>query len=501
LTSQAIRSGKWNGLGSVLTILAVLALAVVPAAAQAANAPKHSRGCPDGSKVASKVIRRHGRGTVVRFCRKTNTKPEEAIVAPVSSASPTTSAMSTPTTTPPATVTPLTSTPVIPTTGLTLHSQLDPSFRQNPLAPAEVTWHYSASATETVTTEGVEQIEAVPLPEGLLAFYLDGEVVCEIAAGGGIHSSACTVGLNELGEQEVATVFSASGGQSSEDARTDDVGRYPTSTSLEAVVEPVPPQRRQDIGANKYGYEQEGYEIGRIQVTGGVTPKGYPRFSCKGRPQGCMIPEGTLAGEEGPLSIPLYAQLRPNPKTEKDEMAVGFRAYEPAAEEDDFWWKFPGEADGTEFLNAVASSNPSYYEPSEATAPLVLSDGHLPFYRFVEPKELPPAVDAVEGTMTKMLTFGTYDKLGGPGVALEFKLDLQGVYEEWEGCQYEIHGVGPYRNHILDMDHLNTEQWGEINGIASGPYTFELVVGRDEGAGPGKCGLEYADLQSYEWVE
>jgi hypothetical protein len=101
-------------------------------------------------------------------------KPKTATVPPV------------PSTAPPETA------PVVTSGPTEVHAAIGTGFAQNPVAPDEATWSFSASATQTVTNDGVPRTETVPLPAGELAFFVDGKLECEIHAVGAIDGSACT---------------------------------------------------------------------------------------------------------------------------------------------------------------------------------------------------------------------------------------------------------------------------------------------------------------------
>lgn len=378
-----------------------------------------------------------------------------------------------------------------------VHAAIGQRFIQNPLVPNEVTWHYSASATRTVTTNGVEQTESVPLPEGRLVFFVDGQLDCEIQAGGAIAGSACTVSLRQLGAHEVEAIFS--GATSNTATRTDYIGKYPTSTSLQVSVEPTAPEYL-DIGPNRYGFDQHAFEVGRLRISGSTTPGGYPTFDCEGQPSGCVEPEVSLRNHRGSVSVPLYAQNRLNMATGQEEWQVAFDAYSLSAREGGYFWQFPAESVGKQFFHAVSEPDPDLYEPSSATVPLDLNGGHYPFYRWMRsPGESGGSIAAVEGIARKVLTIGTYEKFDGPEEWLSYRSSF-GVPGQSEGCAYRLR---------IDGQNLWGGSWEpdafrgfQFNngwpGYPAGPHTFELWVERSTGAGPGSCAVESGSLEAFE---
>jgi hypothetical protein len=389
---------------------------------------------------------------------------------------------------------------VTTTTDPEVHAAIGQGFSQNPLVPNEVTWRYSASAARTVTTNGVETTESVPLPEGRLVFFLDGQLDCEIQAGGAIAGSACTVDLQQLGGHEVEVVFS--GATSSTATRTDYIAKYPTSTNLQVSVEPTAPEYL-DIGDNKYGFDQHAFEVGRLRISGGVTPAGYPTFDCEGQPSGCLNPEISLKNHRGSVSVPLYAQHRLNSVTGQEEWQVAFDAYNPTAREEGYFWQFPAESVGKQFFHAVSEADPGLYEPSSITVPLDLNGGHYPFYRWMKSGEAGAPVAAVEGTMQRALIIGNYSKFDGTEAVLKFNGEFYGAAGETEGCLYQprVDGVSlTGLNEEAQSSASGFSTLGGFYGVPAGAHTLELWVKRSKGAGPGNCALHDGWFEAYEIV-
>lgn len=520
MTAQGIfGQGRFASVCTFL-IVALLALTAATGAEGAVTRTAGAKGprrCGAGSTAVTKVVRKHGRTTVVRSC-----KPRAPESGPSSSpvlvpASPTTPA-STPS---PATTPGGASTDVGPTTPDTaplpspeepgsesppemvtgspfaVHVAIADGFDQNPLAPAEVTWHYSASATKTVAlSNGGTKTEAAPLPEGELAFFVDGKLECEIHVVGAIAGSACTVDLKRLGAHEVEVIFSNT--SSSETAsRTDYIEKYPTATSLQVSVEPVAPEYL-DIGPNAYGYEQYAFEVGRLLISGRTSPGFVPYFDCTGQGVGCVEPEVSL-NRNGTASVPLYAQHRLNSVTGNEEWHVGFPAYSPALRESNWFWQFPEESVGTEFFHAVGEPSPSLYEPSNITLPLDLNGGHYPFYHWFRQGEGGGSIAAVEGVPVHALTLGTYDKFDGAETTLKFASRFFGKTAETEGCVYRLVVDGQDRN---EKRNSSGQGFEFDNGyqLPAGPHSFELWVERKAGAGPGNCQISSGSFEAYEKI-
>jgi hypothetical protein len=469
--------------------------------------------CGTGYKAVTKVVRTHGKTTIIRSCKKKPATATAPSAAPTSSSSssgpapPATPAVVTTST--PVVIAPPTGPEVVPpaeeevltTSESEVHAIIGQGFKQNPVVPNEVTWRYSATATRTITTVGgVEKTESAPLPKGELAFFVDGSLECEINAGGAIAGSACTVDLQELGAHEVETIFSGDEGDSDTISRTDLIGRYPTQTNLQVSIEPVPPQERQ-VGWTEtlQSYPIYGFEVGRVHITGTTTPGGYPTFSCEGFGSGCLIPEeSSLAAHGGSLNLPLWAKHARNPVTEREEWHVAFSASDPALQKSGNFWQYPDESVGTYFLHVVSKPNTALYEPSSTTLPLDLRGGHYPLYEEIPTGSGGGSIAAVEGVPRKALDLGTYDKLGGGEYWLRFHGTFNNVAGESEGCRYElrIDGVARGENRRPQNDHFEFQNG--YGGLAPGPHDFEIWTERAAGAGPGNCQIRFGWFESYE---
>ena len=498
MTTQAIYSGRQ---GRVFLVLAAMALLTMVAVATAgAKAPiRHPRSalhCKEGSESFSKVVRSDGKAKVVRGCRRKVVKPKSTTVPPVAATT------QPATVTPPETTTPSETEPVVTSGPTEVHAEIGTGFAQDPLVPDEVTWSFSASATQTVTTEGVSQTETVPLPTGELAFFVDGKLECEIHAIGAIDGSACTSLVKGLGAHEVEAIFT-NGELSSTATRTDYLDKYPTKTNLQVSIEPTAPEYLAVGEAPDNIQPEYGFEVGRVRITGSVDPGGFPTFSCEGEPVGCLIPEVGL-NRNGSATVPLYAQYRLNSVTGREEWHVAFDAYQPSLRKEDRFWQFPDESVGAYFFHAVAEPSPSLYKPSSITVPLNLQGGHYPFYRrYVTGENVGGAVEAVEGAVTPVLTFGTYEKLTG----LEGSMPLRGMFygptEETEGCEYYVTIDGKTDNEARRASSGRVEIYGGFTGnttvaVPAGVHTLGLAVERTKGAGAGKCTLTNGYFETYE---
>ncbi len=471
----------------------IAAIAATTAEARTPSAPTRTT---QSGKANCRLTRKKGTRKWVRVCKR-----KVAATKPTASAAPATPSATTPapvTTAGTGTGAPQPTTPPVVTTGGTeVQAAIGAGFYQNPLAPEEVTWHFSASASRAVTTDGVPTSESVPLPEGELAFFVDGQLDCEIHAVGAISGSACSVDLKALGAHEVSAVFQGAGSLSSTAVRTDYVGRYPTATNVEVSVEPTAPEYL-FIGDNKYGFEQHGWEVGRLRITGDTSPTGYPVFDCEGLSSGCLEPEASLKSHNGSVSIPLYAKHGLNTATGLEEWHVAFEATDPALRESGLFWQFPEESVGAQFFHAVSEPTGGLYEPSSTTVPLNLNGGHYPFIRWLKEGEAGPAINAVEGVAQKVLTVGTYEKFDGP----EEWLRVQGTFHtpksEAEQCVYRLRIDGQDMNEDRRTSTVGFEFLNGWPGFSAGPHTLEIWVERHAGAGPGECVITTGTLEAYE---
>ena len=105
----------------------------------------------------------------------------------------------------PTTTTTSTTTPAPPQTPVvSLAAHIDPTFTQSPSNPLAVT--YAASASATVTTDGVTQADSL-LPSGVLDLFSDGSLMCSTNVGGSVGSADCPVTYTSFGSHVVVTEY------------------------------------------------------------------------------------------------------------------------------------------------------------------------------------------------------------------------------------------------------------------------------------------------------
>jgi len=218
-----------------------------------------------------------------------------------------------------------------------LHAHLDPTYTRNPLDPFEVTYAYSASATQepaaglaTVSAE-----EPAPLPKGVLSFYSDGILECSVNVGGGATGDECPVEYQALGVHRVTTLYTA-GEESATVTETETIEPLSTSVLLNVSYEPLP-VTQSDFGCGdlsecfqENGWRENGYfHIGTLTVSGNVQPWGTPPLSaCPSGETACH----TLAlGKDGTESFPVYAMANVTVLEEKALTIGDTLALEPEA--------------------------------------------------------------------------------------------------------------------------------------------------------------------------
>jgi hypothetical protein len=240
----------------LVAALAVLGVALVasPAIAKGPHrySPRHGAKC----KKSYRQVKHHGK----RFCVKRAAKKKATIPVPER---------------------------------VKLHAHLDPSFTRNPLNPFQVTYAYSASATQESLGAVASLVEPAPLPAGVLALYSDGKLECAINVGAGIEGSECPVSYQALGEHRVTTIYS-SGEQSATETEVENIGPLATTTTLSVSYEPF--TRSLDTFGCGEGstclieegwHENGGFEIGILHIHGGVSPFGVAPVSACGSTASC----------------------------------------------------------------------------------------------------------------------------------------------------------------------------------------------------------------------
>jgi hypothetical protein len=123
-----------------------------------------------------------------------------------------------------------------------LHAHLDPTYTRNPLNPFEVSFAYSASASEqTFSAQSVAlgAEEPAPLPAGVLAFYSDGKLECAINVGGAVAGSQCPVTYTALGEHRVTTILSSDELENATETEVVNIAPLATQTTLSVSYSPI----------------------------------------------------------------------------------------------------------------------------------------------------------------------------------------------------------------------------------------------------------------------
>lgn len=145
-----------------------------------------------------------------------------------------------------------------------LHAHLDPSYTRNPLDPFEVTYAYSASATQepAARSASISVEEPAPLPSGVLAFYSDGKLECAVNVGGASTGSECPVEYQALGEHRVTTIYS-SGEQSATETEVESIAPLATTAALTTVYQPRTPE---EVNGTAWWW------IGDLEVSPSVSP-------------------------------------------------------------------------------------------------------------------------------------------------------------------------------------------------------------------------------------
>jgi hypothetical protein len=155
--------------------------------------------------------------------------------------------------------------PQATTDAIKLHAHLDPTYTRNPLDPFEVTYAYSASATQQTFAESVAlgAVESAPLPSGVLSFFSDGKLECAVNVGSGIEGSECPVRYSALGSHTVTTIY-ASGEQSATETETESIAPLATETTLNMSYSPEAPVEA--------GVASGLWRVGTVSAESGASP-------------------------------------------------------------------------------------------------------------------------------------------------------------------------------------------------------------------------------------
>jgi hypothetical protein len=254
----------------ILTIaLAVFALVLAASPALAAKAP-HRYSPRHGAK-CRKAYKRVKHGKKV-YCVKRAPKKKAAATSPPA--------------------------PAPTTTKTKLHAHLDPTFTRNPLNPFEVTYDFSASASQQTFSAADFAIggeDPAPLPSGVLALYSDGKLECAVNVGSGVEGSECPVEYKALGQHTVTTIYT-SGEQSATETETEEITPLATETTLKVNYVPLTVQEGEEVEPGT-GL----YHIGELLITATGSPSSLsPHLGCgegsteRLTPSGCYQVEGLL---------------------------------------------------------------------------------------------------------------------------------------------------------------------------------------------------------------
>lgn len=135
-------------------------------------------------------------------------------------------------TTPPATLPGTTPTTQPPTPSYSYKAHVDPSFVQNQSNPKDVTYTYSADATETLNGMSADLDEANQLPSGVLDLFSDGSLACSVNVGGATDGSTCAVDYSAYGTHSIVTEYNLSGIAPVTETDPEDIEPFSTSASI-----------------------------------------------------------------------------------------------------------------------------------------------------------------------------------------------------------------------------------------------------------------------------
>ncbi len=127
-----------------------------------------------------------------------------------------------------------TTSPTNVTKSVTYSAKVDPSFTQNPANPLNVTYDYSADATQTVGTVQTDLAAIGQLPSGILNLYNNGLLVCSTAVGGSVTDALCGVNYAVPGQYTLVTTYQ-SGSTSATETDTENITINPITTTALTV--------------------------------------------------------------------------------------------------------------------------------------------------------------------------------------------------------------------------------------------------------------------------
>lgn len=133
-----------------------------------------------------------------------------------------------PTTTP-------TTAPTAPTPSYSYEAHVDPTFTQGAL-PLDVTYSYSAGATETLNGVKTDMAQAGSLPGGVLQLFSDGLLACSINVGGGTNSGQCPVTYSTYGNHQVVTTYNLNGVAPVTETDSENIEPFASTTTVGAAT-------------------------------------------------------------------------------------------------------------------------------------------------------------------------------------------------------------------------------------------------------------------------
>lgn len=179
------------------------------------------------------------RGKGVRYVACVYRAPTKKTVTPVINPAP----VSAPTS---QTVTPTT---VAPTPSYSYSSHVDPSFVQSPSNPMDVTYTFTADATETLGAAQFDTDQQGTLPGGILDLTSDGSLACSINVGGATDGGNCFVPYTSFGTHQVITEYFPNGTTPVTETDHPDIEPFSTSVSIST------PFLGSTVDVNEFAYQ------------------------------------------------------------------------------------------------------------------------------------------------------------------------------------------------------------------------------------------------------
>lgn len=238
-------------------VLIVLAAALPLSAASVAGAttkkvnPHATYALGKAKKCRTDFVKKTERHTVVvkvkgknvrkseRYVACTYVTPKVAVVpAPIAP-----TVIPTPTTTAPAPApaapTPAPA-PTPPAPSYSYEAHVDPTFVQSSTNALDVTYSFSADASETQGSNFTDLAQVNQLPNGVLDFYSNGSLACSLNVGGPQSSGTCDVVYPTPGDQTVVTEYIPNGIDPVSQTDIEDIALFaPTLTLTNSTCTPL----------------------------------------------------------------------------------------------------------------------------------------------------------------------------------------------------------------------------------------------------------------------